>query len=75
MRFGEIIEKARRKRGLSKSKLAGKSDLSVATISRIEKSERSLSLETIDKAADELGLQAIIKLIPKPQADEAAVNL
>ena len=71
--FGEVIEKTRRKLRLSKTRLGAKADLSAATITRVEKSERSVTLETLDKAADQLGYLVVIKLIPKP-AEAAAAN-
>lgn len=69
MPFGETIKSAREKSGLSKSKLAAKADLSPSTIRRVEMSERSLSIETIEKAADQLGLAVVVKLIPKPEVE------
>lgn len=67
MPFGETITMAREKNGLSKSKLAAKADLSPSTIRRVEMSEHSLSIETLEKAADQLGLAVVIKLIPKTE--------
>jgi transcriptional regulator with XRE-family HTH domain len=69
MSYGEVLEEARKKHGLSKAKLAAKSDLSAATIRRAENSERSLSIETLDKAADKLGLAVVIYLVPKPEVE------
>lgn len=71
MPFGETITRAREKNGLSKSKLAARADLSPSTIRRVEMSERSLSIETIEKAAGQLGLVVVINLVPKPEAEAA----
>jgi transcriptional regulator with XRE-family HTH domain len=73
MDFGARIEQERIKRGLSRTRLGAKVDLSTPTIRRIEQSARSLTIETLDKAASELDLTVVINLIPKTEVETSPV--
>ena len=65
MSFGDQFMKAQKKQKLTNFKLAGKADLSPTTITRIKRGERSVTLDTLDKAAEALDLVVVVKLIPK----------
>jgi transcriptional regulator with XRE-family HTH domain len=75
MSFGEAIKRARKRQQLSKAKLGRKADLATATITRLENSERSVTIDTIDKAAGELGLVVVVTLKPKPEAAGQAATV
>lgn len=57
IRFGERIKELREKYGLSQEGLADAADLHRTHISLIERGQRSVRLETIEKLAIALGVQ------------------
>lgn len=54
-RFGEKVRKLRKERGISQEELAGRAGLHRTYVSSVERGERNVSLETIDKLARGLG--------------------
>lgn len=72
MDFGQQIDKERGKKKLSRAKLAAKADISPPTMRKVLSGDRSIGIDTLDKAAGALNMTVIIKLIPKPE--EAPAN-
>lgn len=66
--FGEEFETLRKQKGLTTQKLAAKADLGLPTLARVRKGDRSVGLETLDKAAAGLDMVVVIKLVPKAEA-------
>jgi len=56
LRFGGKLRELRRLHGLSQEELAGRAGLHRTYVSSVERGERNVSLETIDKLARGLGL-------------------
>lgn len=56
LRFGGKLRKLRRERGISQEELAGRAGLHRTYVSSVERGQRNVSLETIDKLARGLGL-------------------
>ena len=56
LRFGEKLRKLRKERGISQEELGGRAGLHRTYVSSVERGERNVSLETIDKLARGLGL-------------------
>ena len=56
LRFGEKLRKLRKERGISQEELAARAGLHRTYVSSVERGERNVSLETIDKLARGLGL-------------------
>ncbi len=56
LRFGEKLRKLRKGRGISQEELAGLAGLHRTYVSSVERGERNVSLETIDRLARGLGL-------------------
>lgn len=63
LRFGERLRKLREKSGFSQEDLADAAELHRTHISLIERGQRSVRLETIEKLAIALGVQPA-KLMP-----------
>ncbi len=59
--IGEQLKRAIREGKFSQAELARESGLSEAQISRFLKGERGLSLDSIDKMMDVLGLEILIR--------------
>jgi transcriptional regulator with XRE-family HTH domain len=57
-KFGVHLFQLRNKAGMTQAKLAGKANLSVDQISRIERGERAPSLESIEKIAYALKIKS-----------------
>ena len=57
-KLGVRISQLRMKAGMTQAKLAEKADLSIDSISRIERGNRALSLESLEKIAEALGIDA-----------------
>ena len=74
MDYIEQIERAMKKHGLTKEKLAVRADLTSRTISRLKKGERAVVLETLDKVADALDMVVVIHLEPKQEAETTSVR-
>ena len=55
-KFGEKLRKLRKERGVSQEELAARAGLHRTYVSSVERGERNVSLETIDKLARALGL-------------------
>jgi len=55
-RLGVRISQLRLEAGMTQSKLAEKSNLSIDSISRIERGDRAPSLESLEKIAEALGV-------------------
>lgn len=55
-KLGVRISQLRMKAGMTQAKLAEGSDLSVDSISRIERGDRAPSLESLEKIAEALGI-------------------
>ncbi|MBS0210345.1 MAG: helix-turn-helix transcriptional regulator [Planctomycetes bacterium] len=62
-RFGDNLRKVRKSRGLSQEGLADKAALHRTYISSVERGERNVTLETIEKLAKALGVP-MTRLIP-----------
>lgn len=58
-KFGVRLFQLRNKTGMTQMQLAGKTNLSIDSISRIERGERAPSLESIEKIADALRVKAL----------------
>jgi len=56
LRFGEKLRKLRKERGISQEELAGRAGLHRTYVSSVERGERNVSLETVDKLARGLAL-------------------
>ena len=56
LRFGEKLRKLRKQRGISQEELAGRAGLHRTYVSSVERGERNVSLETIERLARGLGL-------------------
>lgn len=65
MSFGKQIEKALKSRGVTDLKFSTEADISPTTLRKIKRSDRSLNIESLDKAAEKLGFAVVIKLVPK----------
>ena len=57
VRFGKTLRKLRKKQGVSQEAFADKCDLQRTYISDIERGERNVSLENIEKIAQVLNIQ------------------
>lgn len=57
VRFGKTLRKLRKKQGVSQEAFADKCDLHRTYISDIERGERNVSLENIEKIAQVLNIQ------------------
>jgi transcriptional regulator with XRE-family HTH domain len=55
-KLGVRISKLRLEAGMTQAKLAEKSNLSIDSISRIERGDRAPSLESLEKIAEALGI-------------------
>ncbi|MFZ4439418.1 MAG: helix-turn-helix domain-containing protein [Syntrophales bacterium] len=55
--FGAHLFQLRNKAGLTQAQLAGKTDLSVDSISRLERGDRAPSLESIERIANALKIK------------------
>ncbi len=55
-RFGDKLRRLRKERGVSQEKLADRARLHRTYVSSVERGERNVSLETIDKLARALNL-------------------
>lgn len=62
-RFGENLRKIRAAKGLSQEGLADAAHLHRTYVSSVERSERNVTLETIEKLARALGV-SMAKLMP-----------
>lgn len=69
MQFGKKIEEALRDRGLTDIRFSNEAEISPTTLRKIKRSERSLNIDTLDKAAEKLGLEVVINLVPKSEAE------
>lgn len=69
MQFGKQIEEALRVRGLTDIRFSNEAEISPTTLRKIKRSERSLNIDTLDKAAGKLGLEVVINLVPKSEAE------
>jgi transcriptional regulator with XRE-family HTH domain len=58
-RLGQTIKKLRKKRKLSQTELAEKADVSLMTISRIERGEHDPHLRTLKRIADGLEVRLL----------------
>jgi transcriptional regulator with XRE-family HTH domain len=56
VRFGNRVRELRKKRGLSQEGLALESDLDRSYVGGVERGERNISLENIEKLAKALGV-------------------
>jgi len=56
--FGPLLTELRQARGMAQRALAEAADADASTISRIEKGERGVSRELVDRVADALGATA-----------------
>ncbi len=74
MTYGEQIANALRARKLTNLKFSVEADISPTTVMRLKKSSRNVTIDTLDKAADALGLVAVINLIPKSEAETVGVS-
>ncbi|HEY5311440.1 MAG TPA: helix-turn-helix transcriptional regulator [Pirellulales bacterium] len=63
VRFGDNLRKVRKAKGISQEDLADKAGLHRTYISSVERGERNVTLETIDKLAKALGVP-MAKLMP-----------
>lgn len=62
MKYGELIKERRRILGLTQQGLSDYSGLSVRIIKSIESEKGNPSLKTMEKIADILGLELILKV-------------
>ncbi len=60
MTIGETIRMARLAKGMSLQKLATITDISIATMSKIEK-DKDVSLRVLKRVCNELGLEIFVK--------------
>lgn len=58
--FGDIIADARKRKGLTLGELAGRTRLSVSTLSRYERGERQPSIERFNNILKALGVELIV---------------
>lgn len=58
--FGDIIAESRKENGITLGELAGKTGLSLSTLSRYERGERTPSLERFNKILKALGVEIVI---------------
>ncbi|SFF02357.1 helix-turn-helix domain-containing protein [Spirosoma endophyticum] len=61
-RVGEKIREARKAKGLTQKELADKISLSVGTVNQYEVGKQNLTIETIQKVANALGVSFDITL-------------
>lgn len=71
MNFGEQITQALEQTGKTDLKFATEAEISPTTLRKIKRSDRSLNINNLDKAADKLGLAVIIKIVPKSETANA----
>lgn len=72
IRFGRVIRDLRKKQGLSQEELAEKAGLHRTYIGMIERGEKNITLENIDKIAKALNVQIeelFAKINNEPRAD------
>jgi Predicted transcriptional regulators len=70
VKFGQVVKKHRIKQGLSQEKLAEKTGLHRTYISEVERGERNVSLENIQKIAVSLDVNlSKIFLIMEQESD------
>ena len=62
-RFGDNLRSVRLSKGISQEVLADKAGLHRTYVSSVERGERNVTLETIEKLADALGV-SMAKLMP-----------
>ena len=65
-RFGERLREVREKRGISQERLAGIAGLHRTYVSLIERGERNVTIETIEKLATALDVE-MATLMPRRQ--------
>ena len=63
-RMGALVRAEREKRELSLAKLAGRSDVSVATLSKLERGKRSVTLDLADRVLEAMGLRLHVTVEP-----------
>ena len=65
--FGAVVQRERKKRGLSQETLAAEAGIHRTHVGFIERGERSASLETAEKVATAFGMQlsALIRAVEK----------
>ena len=66
MRFGTRLREIRLKKGISQERLAELAGLHRTYVSSVERGERNISLENIDRLANALE-EPMAKLMPPPQ--------
>ncbi|MEA2266741.1 MAG: hypothetical protein QOE27_2324 [Solirubrobacteraceae bacterium] len=64
---GRILRATRERRGITQAELALRTGVSQATISRVERGERGLSLEGLDRLLRALGEQLEVRTTPLPR--------
>ena len=64
MPYGDKLESARKKKNLTNFQMAAGAGLAPATINRLKKSSRKVMVESIDKAAAQVGFRVVINLVP-----------
>lgn len=74
MNFGKQIEKALRDKGLTDMKFSNQAEISPTTLRKMKRSDRSLNINKLDKAADALNMAVIINLVPKPEAEAVSAS-
>ena len=62
MSIGSTIKKCRELRGLTQTKLAERSEISVSHLCLVEKGKRDLSLSSFESVSDALGVPASVML-------------
>jgi transcriptional regulator with XRE-family HTH domain len=74
MNFGKQVEEALKDRGLTDIKFSNEAEISPTTLRKIKRSDRSLNINKLDKAADALDMTVVIKLVPKPEAETVGAS-
>jgi transcriptional regulator with XRE-family HTH domain len=75
MTYGDQLKQELKARNLTNVKFSVEADISPTTVMRLKKSSRNITIDTLDKAADALGLMAVIKLVPKPETAPAKASV
>jgi transcriptional regulator with XRE-family HTH domain len=68
MSFGEQIEKALQNTNETDLRFSNAADISPTTLRKIKRSDRSLTIVTLDKVAAKLNMEVVIKVVPKSKA-------